>query len=63
MESQRDEITLFLNMEILQQTELTVPQTPVENRTFNLMGSPGTSIMLTSLSGEEDKKRFLRKLL
>ena len=62
MESQRDEITLFLNMEILQ-TELTVPQTPVENRTFNLMGSPGTSIMLTSLSGEEDKKRFLRKLL
>ena len=62
MESQRDEITLFLNMEILQ-TELTVPQAPVENRTFNLMGSPGTSIMLTSLSGEEDKKRFLRKLL
>ena len=62
MESQRDEITLFLNMEILQ-TELTVPQTPVENRTFNLMGSPGTSIMLTSLSGEEDEKRFLRKLL
>ena len=60
MESQRDEITIFLNMvETLTATDFS----HVENPTFNLVGSPGTSMMLTSLSGEEDRKRLLRKLL
>ena len=58
MESQRDDITIFLNTETL-----TAALTTLENPTFNLVGSPGTSIMLTSLSGEEDRKRLLRKLL
>ena len=60
MESQRDKITIFLNIEIL---DWLTDYATVENETFNLEGSPGTSMRLTFLSGEEERKSCLRKLL